>query len=107
MIVTTLDELPGYTEEEYYGVVTGSTIRSKNVMQDIVAGIRNLAGGEVEGYSALLEEARQLAVQRMTEQAAHKGANAILNVRFSTSDVARGAAEIYAYGTAVKVSPNV
>lgn len=107
MIVTTLEALPDYTEEEYYGVVTGSTIRSKNIVKDIFAVFKNAIGGELEMYSTLLEEARQLALERMVEQAAHKGANAVLSVRFSTSDVAHGAAEIYAYGTAVKVVANV
>lgn len=107
MIVTTLESLPNYKEQEYYGVVTGSTIRSKNVVEDILALLKNAIGGELESYSRLLEEARRMALERMIEQAAHKGANAVLSVRFSTSDVAHGAAEIYAYGTAVKVEPHV
>ena len=107
MIVTTLQDLPGYTEEEYYGVVTGSTIRSKNIVQDIRAMIHNVLGGELAAYSKLLEEAREEALERMVEQAAHKGANAVVNVRYSTSDVAHGAAELYAYGTAIKVTKDV
>ena len=84
-------------------MVSGSTIRAKNVFRDLAAGIKNIFGGELKGYTQLLEEARTEATKRMTELAQDKGANAIVNVRFSTSSVAAGAAEIYVYGTAVKI----
>ena len=103
MIITTLESIPGRTTQEHYGVVTGSTVRAKHVGRDIMAGFKNVFGGELKGYSELLEESRQEAIERMKEQAAHTGANAILNVRLATSSVAPGAAEVFAYGTAVKV----
>lgn len=101
--ITTLEGVPGQEVVEHYGLVQGSTIRAKHVGKDIMAGLKNLVGGELKGYTELLQEARQEAVSRMTEQASLLGANAVLNVRFSTSSVAQGAAELYAYGTAVKV----
>ena len=84
-------------------VVTGSTVRAKHIGRDIMAGLKNLVGGELKGYTELLQEARQEAVDRMIEQARSVGANAIVNVRFSTSNITQGAAELFAYGTAVRV----
>lgn len=107
MLVTTLEQLAGYREVEYYGVVSGSTVRAKNISKDIAAIFKNIWGGELSSYTELLEETREQALQRMIKQAEHKGANAILAVRFATSDVTRGAAEIFAYGTAVKVEKHV
>jgi uncharacterized protein YbjQ (UPF0145 family) len=107
MLVTTLEQLAGYTEVEYYGIVSGSTVRAKNITKDIGAILKNIIGGELKGYTELMDETRDQALARMIEQAKHKGANAVLAVRFSTSDVAKGAAEIFAYGTAVKVTKNV
>lgn len=103
MIITTLEGVPGKEIIEHYGLVQGSTIRAKHVGKDIMAGFKNLVGGELRGYTELLQEARQEAVDRMIEQANFVGANAVLNVRFATSSVAQGAAELFAYGTAVKV----
>lgn len=103
MILSNTDSVPGKTIRESYGVVTGSTVRAKHIGRDIMAGLKNLVGGELKGYTELLHEARGQALERMIEQAHHTGANAVVNVRFSTSSVAQGAAELFAYGTAVRV----
>lgn len=103
MILTNTDTVPGKTIVEFYGVVTGSTVRAKHIGRDIMAGLKNIVGGELSGYTELLEEARQEAIERMKQQAQSVGANAVVNIRFSTSSVAQGAAELFAYGTAVKV----
>lgn len=105
MILTNLDYLPGHDIKDHFGVVNGSTVRSKHLGRDIFAGIKNVFGGELDAYTELLEESREQAIERMVAQAKRSGANAILNIRFSTSSVASGAAEIYVYGTAVKVTP--
>ena len=103
MIITTLEGVPGKEIVEHYGLVQGSTIRAKHIGKDILAGFKNIVGGELKGYTELLQEARQEAIERMTLQANQLGANAIVNIRFATSSVAQGAAELFAYGTAVKV----
>ena len=103
MILTTLEGVPGKTIVEHYGIVQGSTIRAKHIGKDIMASFKNLIGGELKGYTELLQEARAEAIERMEKQATEFGANAILNIRFATSSVAQGAAELFAYGTAVKV----
>lgn len=103
MIITNIETVPGKTIVEHFGLVSGSTIRAKHVGRDIMAGLKNLVGGELKGYTQLLHESRQQAVERMIEQARQLGANAVVNVRFSTSSVAQGAAELYAYGTAVHI----
>jgi uncharacterized protein YbjQ (UPF0145 family) len=103
MIVTNVESVLGQTIVEHYGLVQGSTIRAKHVGRDIMAGLKNIVGGELTGYTELLVEARREALNRMLAQAEELGANAVVNVRFSTSSVAQGAAEILAYGTAVKV----
>ncbi len=104
MVITNVESVPGQSISEHYGLVQGSTIRAKHVGKDIMAGFKNIVGGELKGYTELLVEARQEAVHRMTKQAEELGANAIINVRMATSSVAQGAAEILAYGTAVRVS---
>ncbi len=103
MILSNTKTVPGKTIVAFYGVVTGSTVRAKHIGRDFMAGLKNLVGGELKGYTELLQEARQEAMSRMQEQARSVGANAVVNVRFSTSSVAQGAAELFAYGTAVKV----
>ena len=103
MEITNIDTIPGKRIATHYGLVCGSTVRSKNAFKDIGASFKNIFGGELKSYTKLLNEARQEAIDRMVEQATHLGANAVVNVRFATSDVAAGAAEIYIYGTAVKV----
>jgi len=103
MILTNLETVPGHTVVEHYGLVQGSTIRAKHVGRDLMAGLKNIVGGELKGYTELLVESRRQATERMVIQAQELGANAVVNVRYSTSSVAQGAAEILAYGTAVKV----
>jgi uncharacterized protein YbjQ (UPF0145 family) len=103
MIITNIETVPGKNIIEHFGLVAGSTIRAKHVGRDIMASLKNLVGGELKGYTQLLQESRQQALDRMIDQARQLGANAIINVRFSTSSVAQGAAELYAYGTAVLV----
>lgn len=103
MIVTNIETIPGQTIVKHLGLVSGNTVRSKHVGRDLMAGLKNIFGGELTGYTELLTESREEAVQRMIEQAKSLGANAVVNVRFSTSSVAAGAAELYAYGTAVVV----
>jgi uncharacterized protein YbjQ (UPF0145 family) len=101
--MTNIETIPGKTITACHGVVSGSSVRSKHVGRDIMAGLKNMVGGELKGYTELLEESRAQATERMQSQARQMGANAVVNVRFSTSSVAAGAAEIYVYGTAVTV----
>ncbi len=103
MIITTLQSVPGKQIVEHFGLVNGSTIRAKHVGRDIAAGLKNIFGGELKGYTELLNESRDESTRRMIEQATKFGANAIVNVRYATSTVAPGAAELFAYGTAVRV----
>ena len=103
MIITNIESVPGKTVAEHFGLVSGSTIRAKHIGRDLMASLKNLVGGELKGYTQLLQESRQQAMDRMVEEARLMGANAIVNIRFSTSSVAQGAAELYAYGTAVRV----
>ena len=103
MILSNVETVPGRQIVEFYGVVTGSTVRAKHVGRDIMAGLKNIVGGELKGYTELLQESRREAQDRMVEQARSMGANAVVNVRFATSSVAQGAAELFAYGTAVRV----
>lgn len=101
MLLTNLEYVPDHRIIKHLGLVQGSTVRSKHAGRDFMAGLKNLVGGELKGYTELLNESREEATQRMMEQARQLGANAVLNVRYSTSSVAAGAAEIFAYGTAV------
>lgn len=103
MFLTNTEEIPGKKITACFGVVSGSTVRAKHVGRDIMAGVKNIFGGELTGYTELLTEAREQAMERMQDQARQLGANAIVNVRFSTSSVTSGASEIYIYGTAVTV----
>ena len=103
MIITNIESIPGREIKQHFGVVSGSTVRAKHVGRDLMAGFKNIFGGELKGYTELLTESREEAINRMEEQAKTLGANAILNVRFSTSSITAGAAELYVYGTAVKV----
>jgi uncharacterized protein YbjQ (UPF0145 family) len=104
VILTNLESVPGRQIVEHYGLVSGSTVRAKHFGRDIAAGLKNLVGGELKGYTELLHEARQESTARMVAQARALGANAVINIRYSTSSVAQGAAELYAYGTAVRVA---
>jgi uncharacterized protein YbjQ (UPF0145 family) len=103
VVLTNLEFIPDRTIVEQFGLVSGSTVRAKHMGKDILAGLKNIFGGEMRGYTQLLRESRETAVDRMAEQARMRGANAVVCVRFSTSAVAQGAAELYAYGTAVRV----
>ncbi len=103
MIITNIPLVPGKKIVEHYGLVSGSTVRAKHIGRDIMASLKNIVGGELKGYTQLLNEARNEAIKRMVLQAEKLGANAVINVRFSTSSITQGAAELYAYGTAVKV----
>lgn len=103
MIVVNTETVPGHRVVEALGVVRGSTIRAKHIGRDIMAGLRNIVGGEVKEYTEMLTETRNESVQRMTREAEALGADAILNVRFATSQVMSGAAELLVYGTAVRI----
>ncbi len=103
MYVTNIENIPGKTIVEHFGLVQGSTVRAKHLGRDLMAGLKNLVGGELKGYTELLSEARDEATKRMILEAKQMGANAVVNVRFATSSVAQGAAELFAYGTAVRV----
>jgi len=103
MHLSNIETIPGKTIVAHYGIVSGSTVRAKHAGRDIMAGFKNIFGGELKAYTELLSESREEALSRMQEQAHSLGANAIVNVRFSTSSVAAGAAELYVYGTAVSV----
>ena len=103
MILTNIDSVPGKNIVEHFGVVMGSTVRAKHIGKDIMASFKNIIGGELKGYTELLDDSRRQAIDRMTKQAEQLGANAIINVRFATSSVTQGAAELYVYGTAVRV----
>lgn len=103
MILTTTEFIAGRTYSTL-GMVRGSTIQSKHIGKDIGASFKTIVGGELTGYTEMLNEAREIAVQRMVAQAASMGADAIVTVRFATSAVMQGAAEVIAYGTAVKLN---
>ena len=101
MLLSNIDIIPGKNIVQHIGLVQGSTVRAKHVGKDILAGLRNIVGGELSAYTELLQESRQSATDRMIAQAQDQGANAIINIRFSTAAIAAGASEILAYGTAV------
>lgn len=101
MLISNVEVIPGRNIQSHLGLVQGNTVRAKHVGRDLMAGLKNIFGGELVGYTELLTEAREEAVARMVQQAQAVGANAVLNVRFSTSSITAGAAELFAYGTAV------
>ncbi len=101
MLVTNIEIIPGRRISSHLGIVQGSTVRSKHVGKDLLAGLKNIVGGELKSYTELLQEARDEATERMVAQARSVGANAVINVRYSTASITTGAAEILAYGTAV------
>ena len=100
-IITTTEHVPGYRIVKVLGIARGGTARAKHLGKDILAGLRNLAGGEVKEYTEMLAESREIAMQRMIQHAKEMGANGIIGVRFMTSAVASGVAELFSYGTAV------
>ncbi|MFN0296932.1 YbjQ family protein [Acinetobacter albensis] len=104
MLLSNLESVPGHTISRQIDVVYGSTVRSKHVGRDLLAGLKNIVGGELTAYTELLEESRQEAMDRMIAKAQSLGANAIVGIRFSTSNIAQGASELFVYGTAVVVA---
>ncbi len=103
MHITTTDRVEGQKIKEDLGIVKGNTVRAKNAFRDWTQGVRNFFGGELKSYSSLFTDAREEALERMEQQAQEKGADAVVNVRFQTSKIAKGGSEILAYGTAVKL----
>lgn len=107
MIVVNTETVTGYDLLEVKGMVQGNTVRAKHMGRDIAASFKNMVGGELKGYTELLTESRREALARMLQQAQELGANAVVNVRFTTSAITAGAAEMMAYGTAVVVTPKL
>lgn len=103
MILVTTDHVPGKTIKKNLGLVRGNTIRARHLGRDITAFLRNIVGGEIRDYTKMMAESREQAIDRMIEEAESLGANAIINVRFTTSMIMQSASEILAYGTAVIV----
>ena len=103
MIITTTEKIEGKQVKKVFGLVKGNTVRARVFLKDILAGIKQMIGGEISEYTAMLAQSREQAVDRMIEDAQEKGANAIISVRITTSSVMQGAAEILAYGTAVEI----
>ena len=102
MLLLNIDHIPGKNVEAL-GIVKGTVVQSKNIGKDFMAGMKTLVGGEIVGYTEMLTEARQIATKRMVDEAEALGADAIINIRFGSSSVMQGAAEVIAYGTAVRV----
>jgi len=103
MIITTTETVPGYTITEVKGVVTGNIVQSKHLIKDIGAGLKSLIGGEIGSYTAMLTDAREQAQVRLIKDADRMAADAIVNLRYTTSAIAANMSEILAYGTAVKI----
>ena len=101
MLLLNIDHVPG-REMEALGIVKGTVVQSKNFGKDFMAGMKTLVGGEITGYTEMLNEARQIAVKRMVDEAEGMGADAVINIRYGSSAVMQGAAEVIAYGTAVR-----
>lgn len=104
MIVTTMNDIPGYTVDEVYGEVFGLMVRSRNIGSQMGAGFKSLVGGELKGQTKLLVDSRQQVIDRLIQEAEAKGGNAVIAMRFDASEIGNGWAEICAYGTACKVS---
>lgn len=103
MIYSTTETIPGKEIEEILGVVTGNVVQSKHIGRDLMAGLKSIVGGEIRGYTEMLTDARNVAVQRLVENAKEKGANAVVGIRFTTSSIMDGSSEIMVFGTAVKL----
>lgn len=103
MLLTTQDELSGYEIIETLGVVRGNTVRARHAGKDILAAFRNVVGGEIDEYTKLLAESREQAIDRMVLDAKAKGADGVVCIRFTTSSIMQAAAELFVYGTAVKL----
>lgn len=104
MILSTTSHIPNKEVKEILGIARGSTVRARNIGRDIFAGLKNIVGGEISEYTKLLADSREQAIQRMIQDAQGLGADAIIEIRITTSTVMQGASEILAYGTAVKLS---
>lgn len=105
MIYTNTPEIPGRETAEILGVVTGNVVQSKHIGKDIMAGFKTIVGGEIKSYTEMMTEARQKAISRLVEEALKLDADAVINLRFTTSSIMSGCSEILAYGTAVKLIP--
>lgn len=105
MLISTIEEIPGYTCTQALGIVSGNMVQSKNVGRDIGSGLKSLVGGELKAYTAMMGESRDIATQRMLQQAESVGADAVVCVRYASSAIMQGAAEVICYGTAVKLAP--
>jgi len=103
MLITTMNDVPGFEVEEVYGEVFGLTVRSRNIGSQLGAGLKSILGGELKGMTKALVDSRQQVTERMVEEAEAKGANAIIAMRFDTSEMGQNWTEICAYGTAVKI----
>ncbi len=103
MKLVNIDYIPGYVITEALGMVKGQIVQSKNIGRDFMAGMKTIVGGEIAGYTEMLMQARQIATKRMVDDANNLGADAIINIRYGSSSVMNGAAEVIAYGTAVKI----
>ncbi len=103
MIFSTTETIPGKKITEVIGVVTGNVVQSKHIGRDFMAGLKSIVGGEIRGYTEMLTDARDVAIQRMVQSAQEKGANAIVGIRFTTSAIMDGSSEIMVFGTAVNV----
>jgi len=104
MLLATTENIPGREIKRYLGLVKGSTVRARHVGHDIIAGLKNIVGGEISEYTKMMSEAREQALMRMIADAEQLGADAIVGIRFTTSNIMQGASELMAYGTAVKFS---
>ncbi len=107
MKLVNIDYIPGYEITEVLGIVKGAIVQSKNIGRDFMAGMKTIVGGEIVGYTEMLTIARQIATKRMVDDAEAIGADAIINIRFGSASVMSGAAEVIAYGTAVKIKKNI
>jgi uncharacterized protein YbjQ (UPF0145 family) len=107
MMLTNLETVPNHKILNHFGMVSGSVVRAKHIGTDFLAGLKNIVGGELGGYTKLMEESRAQAVDRMVQQSRHLGANAITNIRFATSSITAGAVDLYVYGTALRVEKTV
>jgi uncharacterized protein YbjQ (UPF0145 family) len=103
MILTNLETVPNYNTVAHFGMVSGSVVRAKHIGTDFLAGLKNMVGGELGGYTKLMNESRDQAIDRMVQQAKHLRANAVTNIRFATSSITAGAVDLYVYGTALRV----
>lgn len=107
MILVTTDEVPGREITAVIGLVRGNTVRARHLGRDLMASLKNMVGGEIDEYTKLLAESREQSLDRMLAEAQARGADAIVGLRFATSEIAQGASEFLAYGTAVKLGPRV